>query len=109
MVSEDYLGLNAQLVLAVSHNSNCEVLFSNYNEFIQLVTFQSNPIRFFTCAFRASCFFCFFFFFFFFFFLYNTMAFQVVLVYLIIIIIIEASMYICIKLCICHCHMYYHM
>ena len=45
MVSEDYLGLNAQLVLAVSHNSNCEVLFSNYNEFIQLVTFQSNPIQ----------------------------------------------------------------
>ena len=58
MVSEDYLGLNDQLVLTVSHskllkshlsfkykcfkqNYNCEVLFSNYNEVIPLVAFET--------------------------------------------------------------------
>ena len=49
MVTEDYLGLNNQLVLGVSHSKllnvltdcNGEVLFSNYNEFIQLVAFET--------------------------------------------------------------------
>ena len=38
MVSEDYLGLNDQLVLAVSHS---KLLKSQYNEFIQLVDFET--------------------------------------------------------------------
>ena len=56
MVSEDYLSLKDQLVLAVSHSKLLKshlsfkykcfdririVLFSNYNEFIQLVAFET--------------------------------------------------------------------